>query len=72
MMTENLENDGRSDHSQVESVRLSASELVTFDCGLVTLRGERWTHEKTRGNALFLHDGGQTRHAWGAWHAGGA
>lgn len=42
------------------------TEHVAFLSDGVVVRGERLTPESTRGTVLFLHGGGQTRHAWGA------
>ncbi len=41
-----------------------APEAVSYDCGDVVLRGDRWSGGD-RGQVLFLHGGGQTRHSWG-------
>ncbi|SEO68064.1 Pimeloyl-ACP methyl ester carboxylesterase [Trujillonella endophytica] len=43
---------------------IEAPEAVSYDCGDVALRGDRWTGGD-RGQVLFLHGGGQTRHSWG-------
>ncbi|MGY1743824.1 MULTISPECIES: alpha/beta fold hydrolase [unclassified Blastococcus] len=41
-----------------------APQAVSYDCGDVVLRGDRWPGGE-RGEVLFLHGGGQTRHSWG-------
>ena len=41
------------------------SESVTFQGFGVALEGDRWAAPNSRGEVLFLHGGGQTRHAWG-------
>jgi non-heme chloroperoxidase len=43
---------------------IAAPEAVSYDCGDVVLRGDRWAGGD-RGEVLFLHGGGQTRHSWG-------
>ena len=43
---------------------IQAPEAVSYDCGDIALRGDRWTGGD-RGQVLFLHGGGQTRHSWG-------
>ncbi|MGY1770695.1 alpha/beta fold hydrolase [Blastococcus sp. SYSU D00813] len=43
---------------------IEAPETVSHDCGDVVLRGDRWSGGD-RGQVLFLHGGGQTRHSWG-------
>jgi len=42
-----------------------SSHPVSFDCGVVVLRGEQWVGSDLSRNVLFLHGGGQTRHSWG-------
>ena len=41
-------------------------ESVTFQGFGVVIEGDRWAAPDSRGEVLFLHGGGQTRHAWGA------
>ena len=39
-------------------------ELFRFEGGGVSLAGERWVAERSRGDIVLLHGGGQTRHSW--------
>lgn len=45
-------------------MQVEVAQTVSYDCGEVVLRGERWVGGD-RGEVLFLHGGGQTRHSWG-------
>ena len=42
------------------------SEPVSYQGLDLVIKGDRWVAESSRGEVLFLHGGGQTRHAWGA------
>jgi len=51
--------------TQSSSPAAPMAQPVTFDCGEVVLRGDQWAGANPDRNVLFLHGGGQTRHAWG-------
>ena len=39
-------------------------EIFRFEGDGVSLAGERWVAERSRGDIVLLHGGGQTRHSW--------
>ena len=42
----------------------SPPETFRFEGDGVSLAGERWAAERSRGDIVLLHGGGQTRHSW--------
>jgi pimeloyl-ACP methyl ester carboxylesterase len=57
---------GSFDSEGASNDQWSPEDSVTFRRDGLTLRGSQWRCPQPRGQVLFLHGGGQTRHAWGA------